>query len=77
MPLVLLAESKIPIGSNSAEQLLGESRHAKVTSKSPHTILKKQKIWGTFHFFIFSVVRGQAIPNATGARKHPSTEAKF
>ena len=28
----------------------------RVTSKSPHTILKKQKIWGTFLFFIFSMV---------------------
>ena len=31
----------------------------RVTSKSPHTILKKQKIWGTFLFFIFSMVWGQ------------------
>ena len=27
-----------------------------VTSKSPHTIRKKQKIWGTFLFLIFSMV---------------------
>ena len=31
----------------------------RVTSKSPHTILKKQKIWGTFLFLIFSMVWGQ------------------
>ena len=30
-----------------------------VTSKSPHTILKKQKIWGNFLFLIFSMVWGQ------------------
>ena len=29
----------------------------RVTSKSPHTILKKLKIWGTFLFLIFSMVR--------------------
>ena len=28
----------------------------RVTSKSPHTILKKQKIWVTFLFLIFSMV---------------------
>ena len=31
----------------------------RVTSKSPHTILKKQKIWRTFLFLIFSMVWGQ------------------
>ena len=36
-----------------------KTRTPRVTSKSPHTILKKQKIWGTFLFLIFTMVWGQ------------------